>query len=192
MNIYNIIKENITARRAAELYGIEVNRRGMCRCPFHNDSNPSAIVDRRFHCFGCGEDMSVIDFTAKLLGLTPIGACRQLARDFGISVSDNWNAAPTVAHLNRIHIKSKQKQFEDLTKRLFGILRDYYISLSENRKKYAPKSPEEQFDERFAEALRNMDFVDWALDVLNTGTASDKADFIAEYGKRVIELENKI
>lgn len=38
-----------------------------------------------------------------------------------------------------------------------------------------------------------MDFVDWALDVLNTGTASDKADFIAEYGRRVItELENKI
>lgn len=100
---------------------------------------------------------------------------------------------PTVGELNRIRIKSKQKQFEELTKRLFVILRDYYITLSENRKKYAPKTPDEQFDKRFIEALRNMDFVDWALDVLNTGTASDKADFIAEYGRRIItELENKI
>ncbi len=193
MNIYDTIKENVTARQAAELYGIEVNRRGMCLCPFHSEKHPSAIIDKRFHCFGCGGDFSVIDFTAKLFGITPIEACKQLARDFGISVPDSWNAAPTIGELHRIHVKSKQKQFEELTWRLFRILRDYYIKLSENRKKYTPKTPDEQFDERFTEALRNMDFVDWALDVLNTGTASDKADFIAEYGRRVItELENKI
>lgn len=193
MNIFDTIKQNVTARQAAELYGIEVNRHKMCCCPFHADKRPSAIVDERFHCFGCGEDLSVIDFTAKLFAITPIEACKRLARDFGISVPDSWNAAPTVDELYRVRIKSKQKQFDELTRRLFAVLRDYYLKLMDYRKKYAPKTPDEQFDERFTEALRNMDFVDWALDVLNTGTASDKADLIAEYGRRIItDLENKI
>ena len=28
-------------------------------------------VDTRFHCFGCGADGDVIDFTARLYGLSP-------------------------------------------------------------------------------------------------------------------------
>lgn len=193
ISIFDTVKDNVTARQAAELYGIEMDRRGMCCCPFHDDRRPSAIIDKRFHCFGCGDDFSVIDFTAKLFGLTPIEACKRLARDFGISVDDDRRSAPTVGELQRIRAKSKQKQFEELTRRLSGLLRGYYVTLSENRERFAPKAPDEQPDERFSEALRNMDFVDWALDVLNTGTASDKADFIAEYGRRIItELENKI
>lgn len=192
MNIFDTIKDNITVKQAAEMYGIEMNRRGMCLCPFHSERTPSAKLDKRFHCFGCGEDLSVIDFVAKLFGIRPIEACLQLARDFGINIGDNWNAAPTVSQLHRQRVISKQKQFDELTKRLFAILRGYYLRLLEYREKYAPKSPSEPYDERFIEALRNMGFTDWALDTLNTGSASDKADFIAEYGKKVIELENKI
>ena len=42
----------------------------MACCPFHDDKNPSMKVDQRFHCFGCGEDGDVIDFTAKLFDLS--------------------------------------------------------------------------------------------------------------------------
>ena len=37
---------------------------------FYDDKNPSMKVDQRFHCFGCGEDGDVIDFTAKLFDLS--------------------------------------------------------------------------------------------------------------------------
>lgn len=62
MNVFEAVKENVTTRQAAELYGIRVRRNGMVCCPFHADRTPSMKVDRRFHCFGCGADGDVIDF----------------------------------------------------------------------------------------------------------------------------------
>ena len=56
----------------------------MACCPFHDDKNPSMKVDQRFHCFGCGEDGDVIDFTAKLFDLSPKEAAEKLAQDFGL------------------------------------------------------------------------------------------------------------
>ena len=37
MNVFEAVKQNLTTRQAAELYGIPVNRHGMAVCPFHND-----------------------------------------------------------------------------------------------------------------------------------------------------------
>ena len=45
MNVFEAIKDKVTTRQAAELYGIRVNRHGMAVCPFHNDKNPSMKVD---------------------------------------------------------------------------------------------------------------------------------------------------
>ena len=53
MNVFEAVKGNVTARQAAEMYGVRVNRHGMAVCPFHNDKNPSMKVDKRFHCFAC-------------------------------------------------------------------------------------------------------------------------------------------
>ena len=33
MNVFEAVKGNVTARQAAELYGIQVNRHGMAVCP---------------------------------------------------------------------------------------------------------------------------------------------------------------
>ena len=69
MTVFEAVKQTVTSRQAAENYGIDVNRAGKAQCPFHNDRTPSMKVDKRFHCFGCGADGDVIDFTAKLYGL---------------------------------------------------------------------------------------------------------------------------
>ena len=61
-NLFEVVKESVSTREAAQLYGIEVRRNGMACCPFHDDKNPSMKVDTRFHCFGCGADGDVIDF----------------------------------------------------------------------------------------------------------------------------------
>ena len=44
MRIFEIIKENVNLREAAERYGVEVNHYGMALCPFHNDRHPSLYV----------------------------------------------------------------------------------------------------------------------------------------------------
>lgn len=41
MNIFQTVKENVTARQAAEQYGLKVNKNGMVCCPFHDDRHPS-------------------------------------------------------------------------------------------------------------------------------------------------------
>ena len=83
-NVFEAVKQSVSTREAAALYGIEVKRNGMACCPFHDDKNPSMKVDQRFHCFGCGADGDVIDFTAKLFNLSPKEAAEKLAQDFGL------------------------------------------------------------------------------------------------------------
>ena len=84
-NLFEIVKLNITTRQAAEAYGFQPNRSSMICCPFHTDRNPSMKVDSRFHCFGCGADGDVIDFTAKLFQLSLRRAAEKLVADFGLS-----------------------------------------------------------------------------------------------------------
>ena len=84
MNIFEAVKTNVTAKQAAEFYGIKVGRNGMALCPFHPDHHPSMKVDRRFHCFGCQADGDVIDFTARLFGLSSYEAAKKLAEDFSV------------------------------------------------------------------------------------------------------------
>lgn len=63
----------------------------MICCPFHADRNPSMKVDFRFHCFGCGADGDVIDFTAKLFQLSLRQAAEKLASDFGLSATGTFH-----------------------------------------------------------------------------------------------------
>lgn len=86
-NLFEIVKLNITTRQAAEAYGFQPNRSSMICCPFHTDRNPSMKVDSRFHCFGCGADGDVIDFTAKLFQLSLRRAAEKLVADFGLSMN---------------------------------------------------------------------------------------------------------
>ena len=88
MNLFKAVRTQVTARQAAERYGLEVSRNGMAICPFHDDHTPSLKLDGRFHCFGCGADGDVIDFAAKMFGLTAVEAAKKLADDFGISYDE--------------------------------------------------------------------------------------------------------
>ena len=55
MNLYQRIKAAVTTRQAAENYGLKVSPSGMALCPFHDDHQPSLKLDKRYYCFGCGE-----------------------------------------------------------------------------------------------------------------------------------------
>lgn len=41
MNIFQEVKSYVTAKQAAEQYGIRVGRNRMACCPFHDDHHPS-------------------------------------------------------------------------------------------------------------------------------------------------------
>ena len=93
-NVFEAVKQSVTTRQAALVYGISVGRNGMARCPFHDDRHPSMKVDRRFHCFACQADGDVIDFTSRLFGLSSKEAALKLAEDFSISFDRKGHDPP--------------------------------------------------------------------------------------------------
>ena len=85
MNVFEVVKGNVTARQAAEAYGLKVGRTGMACCPFHSDKSPSMKLDERYYCFGCGATGDTVDLTAKLFGIGLREAAVKLAEDFGLN-----------------------------------------------------------------------------------------------------------
>ena len=190
MNVFEAVKQSVTTRQAAEHYGIHVGRNGMACCPFHNDKTPSMKLDRRYHCFGCGADGDVIDFAAALYGLGKKEAAVQLAQDFGLSYED-WKPpgkakSPSPGRNPRRNSFRKQKTAASV---FLPIISTYSVWW---RKEYAPHSPEEVFHPRFVEALQKQDHVEYLLDVLLFGETEEKAALITDYGKDVIQLEQRM
>ena len=66
MNIFQEMKERVTARQVAERYGLKVSRNGMARCPFHNDKHPRMKIDQNYYCFACGEKGDAVNYVAVL------------------------------------------------------------------------------------------------------------------------------
>ena len=61
MNVFEAVKQTVTTRQAAEMYGIRVNRHGMAVCPFHNDKNPSMKVDMRCLSSGISDQYRLVN-----------------------------------------------------------------------------------------------------------------------------------
>ena len=45
MTVFEAVRENVTARMAAEALGLQISRNGMACCPFHDDRHPSMKLD---------------------------------------------------------------------------------------------------------------------------------------------------
>jgi len=86
------IKAALTAEEVARRYGFEPNRALFIRCPFHDGDSKASLKlypgSRGWHCFGCGEGGSVIDFVMKLFGLGLGAAEERLNADFGLGLAE--------------------------------------------------------------------------------------------------------
>ena len=171
MSIFEAVKQSVTTRQVAEHFGIRADRNGMCRCPFHDDRNPSMKVDRRYYCFGCGATGDVIDLTARLFDLSSLQAARKLAADFGLD--PNRPPAGSVI-LPRRPAKPTDQELEDIAY-CTRVLHDYRDLLARWQAECSPRSPEEPLDERFVEALQMFGLVDQLIDHLSYGPAEKKA-----------------
>ena len=76
------IKQNTDMTKVLSEYGITV-KRGMCRCPFHNDHNPSMKVHKDgVTCFTCGETWDVFGFVMKMEGIDFKTAFKKLGGEY--------------------------------------------------------------------------------------------------------------
>ena len=186
-NVFEAVKQSVSTREAAEFYGIEVKRNGMACCPFHDDKNPSMKVDQRFHCFGCGEDGDVIDFTAKLFDLSPKEAAEKLAQDFGLIYDSQ--APPRRRYVRQ---KTEAQKFREDRQRCYRVLSDYYHLLKKWGIDHSPRTPEEEPHPRFVEAIQKKTYVEYLLDLFLYESEEEQKAWIAEHTAEITHLERRL
>ena len=119
VDIVEIINKRVNLKKAGKDY--------KACCPFHNEKTPSFTVapDKQiFHCFGCGESGSAIDFVMKHDHLDFVSAIETIANESGLQV---------------VYEKSGDSNYSK-TQEYFEIMKqvsDFY-SLQIRSKKYQP------------------------------------------------------
>lgn len=189
MGIFEAVKQSVTVRQAAEAYGLQVNRAGKIKCPFHDDRTPSMKVDGRFHCFGCGADGDVIDFTAKLYGMDAKSAAEKLAADFGVPYAQNKRKESVIKTVRK---KTEEQLYRELEAKCLRVLLDYHHLLRRWERAYAPKPEDTRWHPLFVEAQQKKDHIEYLLDVLLCDSPGERAAVIQDYGKEVMKLEQRL
>lgn len=215
-NIFSEIKQYVTARSAAEFYGIRVNQRGMARCPFHDDHTPSLLLDQNYYCFGCHAKGDAVAFVSKMFVLQPIDAARKLIRDMQLPIPEGRSRTPcsenrsgtsssaaymkpeyhppdhrSVDMVNRDGTNTGG-QLQELTDYYFSILVHYRNQLLEQKIRYRPRHIEDEWDPRFEEALSNLSRTEYLLDLLLFGGTEDKIDMMKDLKDEVNKIEEKM
>ena len=161
MTFFETVKNSVTVKQAAERYGYKDNRSDMICCPFHDDRHPSMKMNRDyFYCFGCGATGDVIDFVARLFGLSSYEAAKKLAHDFGIDP----DKPPAAVALKKPYPLARAFRNDEMYCQ--RVLCDYLHLLEHWKIEYAPQSPEDELDDRFVEASQMIDYVEYLLDIL--------------------------
>lgn len=173
--MFTQIKTAVTTLEAAKHYGVEVNGHRKALCPFHDDHHPSLFVDEdHYYCYACGEYGDVIDFTAKLFGLKLYEAAQKLAYDFGIT----QYKPPTKAMQEKLSRKNEMQKIKEIEKICFSALMAYMKLLQEWMVVCAPRTPEDDVDNRFTEACHWLSYVEYLVDLLIIGDSYERTEVI--------------
>ena len=179
MTIYETIKAAVPMKQAAEHYGLKVSRNGMACCPFHHDRHPSLKLNEDyFFCFGCGTKGDVIDLVARLFDLSGYEATQKLAADFATG-TEPGQATAASCKPKRPHIR----QFREDEMLCFRVLTDYLHLLEDWKVQYAPKTPDDPYDDRFVEACQMHCHIEYMADVLTVGDLEERVALVDELMK---------
>lgn len=187
-DVFGEVRERVSAQDAARHYGAEFDRRGWCRCPFHDDRHASmSFKNGRFRCWSCNVSGDAVDFTARLFGLEPMAAVRKLDADFRLGLPlDKPPDKDTVAAVQR-----RRETME--TYRLFEQWRDGMIRRLNQcfrEAHFIMKTLETPADlDRLTDAqtlaIREQARVEYYSDVLTGGTMEDMVQIFR--GRGMIE-----
>lgn len=157
-DLFRKVKESVSMREVAEYYGLTVNRKGLCLCPFHQDKDPSLKIypnGKGFYCFTCGTGGDQIKFVALYQGIRNEEAAKELATAFHIPIS------VPVTYREKREAERKRKRRQEVAafiKRAKMYTRMYWILLCEAI---------HEKNEHFTEALQNITIIEYLLENLD-------------------------
>ena len=173
MDYANEIKSRVSMPEMMRHYGFELDRSGFCKCPLHGEktgSFKSYSGNRGFYCFGCGAHGSVIDFVMLYFGLSFKDALAKINEDFsiGLPIGERISLRQRreMEHRQRERQEERNREQREL-ERLDGeylAAFDLWQKYDTNKREYAPKSPSEDFNPLYVEAIKNIDYASYLLD----------------------------
>ena len=163
-----IIKDRLTMDDVLRQYGYAPKKR--MPCPLHNGCDKNfEIKGKYWRCYShCGSG-DVISFVQKLFGLSFPDTLKKIDIDFGLNVYSEHS----FEDLRKAHYRQKQiqaerernqrekQQADDEYWKVF----DEWKRLDDNKRKYAPKTMEEEWHPLFVEALQKLAYHEYLLDM---------------------------
>ena len=65
----------------------------------------------------------------------------------------------------------------------FRVLMDYLHLLEDRKVRYAPKTPDDDLDDRFVEACQMIDYIEYLADILTVGDLEERVAVVDELMK---------
>lgn len=200
MSIFSEVKEYLTARQAAEYYGLKVRKNGTACCPFHNDKHPSMKIDKNYYCFACGVGGDVVDYVSRMYGLSQYDAALKLIEDFALPIDVNGNAGVSVQEKERIRREKAereriiriQERFEKWCSQTVDILKNCISEIDSVSRFLIGKPPDIIFSEDYVQMLHAEPLINYWLDILCMGDIPERQELFLKDRKKVEEIAGKV
>lgn len=192
VDVFQEVRERVSALDVAQLYGFHPNRAGFIPCPFHHERTASLKLypgAKGFYCFGCHTGGSVIDLVAQLYGLDALGAVRRLNDGFHLGLPIDRQQTPQErteaarAAAKRREVSDAYRLFEqwrdDLTRQLNGCFRLAHETM---RDISSPADLDKLTDSQ-ALAIREQAYIEWLSDTLSGGSMLEQMEIFRGRGQ---------
>jgi len=164
------IKAAVTMPEVCAAYGIEVDRKGFCKCPFHQEKTGSMkIYADGYKCFGCGVAGDQISFVQQYFDMTFPDAQKKLNEDFRLGLPigeklspDKHREAERAARERQREVQARKRERESLELAYNNAL-DWWVYLDTVKRENAPQPGDGGFCAEYAWALKKLPVADYRL-----------------------------
>ena len=151
------IKQSVSMRELVERYGIHIDRKGFCCCPFHKEKTGSMkIYKDSYNCFGCGANGDIFSFVMGMENCDFKTAYKALGGSYR-QQSD---------HQRNLYHYHLQKRKEDEIKRLQRIEQEKKEVIEEIRMQKIFKKLSPVFSDDWCEAVNRLEYLFYKLEYL--------------------------
>ena len=200
LSIFSEVKEHLTARQAAENYGLQVKRNGLVCCPFHDDKHPSMKIDKNYHCFACGVGGDAIDYVSRLYGMSQYDAALKLIEDFSLPISISGKEIFNEQEKARIRKEREEKEriihikerFKKWCNQSIDVLRECLLEIEKTGFFLRKKPPDVVFSDDYAQMLHAAPLMNHWLDILCMGETAEKQELFIKSRKEVEKLAERV
>lgn len=196
-----IIKEKVSMNELLEKYGIYKQRKNYI-CPFHNDKNPSAGIDKNgwFHCFSCGANYNVIGFVKAYEKCDIKTAIQKIDLMFGLGLGKSYSKQQLeefrlAKEKNELRKKKEQQEKKEEQQVLSSIIKELRF-WEDVQKTCHPTRGEIRTDtwelaDMFFMSLKRQEWLNWLYDAV-CGFDHPECEFDYTIGTDKVELLRKI